>query len=61
WHGYHFAVVEKRFRYILNAGWTILVIAVSKLYPITSETADYIAAFIQRARRDPSLRRQYRM
>jgi len=61
WHGYHARIVEKRFRYILNAGWTILVIAVSKLYPITSETADYIAAFIQRARRDPSLRRQYRM
>lgn len=61
WHGYHARIVEKRFRYILNAGWTILVIAVSKLYPITNETADYIATFIQRARRDPSLRRQYRM
>lgn len=64
WHGRHLLVAPERFRYILNAGWHILAVRVTggrRSEPLTDETADYIAAFIQHARRNPALRREYRV
>lgn len=61
WHGHHLARTEERFRHILNAGWHILVVAVDVASPLTPAVADYVAAYIEQARRDPSARREYRV
>lgn len=62
WHGRHLLRTPERFRYILNAGWHIIVIHVTiRRHPLTAEAADDVAAFIQQARRDPAARREYRM
>lgn len=61
WHGHHLERVPERFRYILNAGWHILVVADTQSFPLTEDTADYVAAYIQAARSDPTLRREYRV
>jgi hypothetical protein len=61
WYGDHVAIVPKRFRYILDAGWHILAVKIDAAFPLTSVTADYIAAYIQQARSDPSSRREYRV
>jgi transposase-like protein len=61
WHGKHLASAEKRFRYILNAGWHLLIIAVDAASPLTPSVADYVAAYIEQARCNPSARREYRV
>jgi very-short-patch-repair endonuclease len=61
WYGNHLAAIAKRFNYILNAGWHILVVWTNNEFCITSETADYVAAYIKTARSNPSARREYRV
>lgn len=62
WSGRHLLRTPERFRYILNAGWHILVVKVTpRRDPLTEATADYVAAFIETVSRDPSLIREYRV
>ncbi len=61
WYGYHARVTDKRFRYILNAGYHILVVADYGRVPICEATADYAVTYIESMRSDPSARREYRV
>lgn len=68
WGGYfhyfgsHIARTPKRCRYFFDQGWTILIVHMGRtLRAISERGADYIAAYIQQARSDPSFRREYRM
>ena len=61
WYGDHMLRTPERFRYILNAGWHILAVTTYRRTPVTGETADYIAAYIEEMRRDPARRREYRV
>jgi len=64
WHAYgsHAARSSKRFNYILNNGWAAVAIWVSSKYcPLTVEAADYVVAFLEQVRGNPSLIGQYRV
>lgn len=61
WEGKHFARLDQRVRYILNAGWHLLMIPNTFKSPLTPAIANYVATYIQEARRDPTRRREYRM
>lgn len=61
WTGLHLARTEKRFRYIMNAGYDILAIAVDRRFPFTPTVADYLAAEIDLLRRHPPAIREYRV
>lgn len=62
WHGAHIARSPQRIRHILDAGWHMLAIRIAPVGdPLTEATADYVAAYIQQARSDPSAIRQYRV
>lgn len=61
WSGDHRRRVAERFNYILNAGWHILVIPATNISPLTSAVADYVVAYIETARRDPTRPREYRV
>lgn len=64
WHAYgrHIARFAKRCNYILNSGWTMLIIWCNKDGgPITISAAEYTIAFLEETRRDPSLIGKYRM
>ncbi|HEY3315253.1 MAG TPA: hypothetical protein VGL40_08285, partial [Bacillota bacterium] len=64
WHnaGRHAARFEKRTRYLLNAGWHLIVVWVEKArYPLTVQAADYVVSFHNLASRNPSMVRQYRV
>lgn len=61
WHGDHAARAEERTRYILNAGWHLLMIAVDRSSPLTAAVADYVVAYAKGARRNPTAPREYRV
>lgn len=64
WHAYgvHRARSAERFRYILDQGWNLVIMwVVTQRWPLKAEAADYIAAFADLTRRDPSIRGQYRV
>lgn len=63
WHfsGRHAARFPKRTVYLANAGWHMLVLWNSTYRPLDAATLDHAAAFIKEARRNPALRRQYRV
>lgn len=64
WHGSgkHAATFAERAHYILNEGWCLAIVWVDQSRQRLSEaSADYLAALIEQARRDPSLRGQYRV
>lgn len=64
WHGYdrHAARTPERTRYILDQGWLLAIVWVDgRRYPLLPAAADYLAALVERARRDPSLRGQHRV
>ena len=61
WSGRHLLRSPERFRYILNAGWHILVLHITRRCPVTIEIADYVAAYVDETRRDPARRREYRV
>lgn len=60
WHaaGSHATRFRKRFNYILDAGWTPVIIWVSRDYPLEFGAIEYIAALPERMRLDESLRSQ---
>jgi len=63
WHFYgaHARRAPERFRYILDAGWHVLIVLVTDRTPLVAAGADYVTAFIKAADSDPSGIRQYRM
>jgi len=63
WHftGRHARRFEKRTKYFLNSGWSLLIIVVSKRWPLTFSIADYVAAYIKRARRQKTDGCEYRV
>ena len=61
WHGDHLARTEERVNYMLNQGWTVLMVANTETYPITNEVADYISSYIERFRSDPTIACEYRV
>ena len=59
WHGYgtHGAGAIQRSRYILDAGWTLIVIWVNeRRHPLSAAAADYVVALREESERDPALR-----
>lgn len=64
WHfgGRHLARTPRRVRYLMEAGWHVLMIRTSpRRDPITSATADYVVAYLERARGNPAAGREYRV
>lgn len=69
WHAYgdHASRLSKRTRYILDQGWNLVIIWVNERrrkrgqVPLQPAAADYIVSFAEEARRNPSLRGQYRV
>ncbi len=64
WHGTgkHAATFVERSNYILDQGWTLVVVWVNQGTKRLGEgSADYIAALVEQASSDPSLRGQYRV
>lgn len=61
WYGRHIAGTEKRFRYIMDRGWHILVVCVSKTSPLTPAVADYVVTELERLSRNPTDIREYRV
>lgn len=61
WGGEHMRRTPRRFRYLMNAGWSVLVVQTDTGHPITDATAKYVCAYVKRARRDPSALREYRV
>lgn len=64
WHGSgkHAATFPERSRYILDHGWNLMIVWVNQSSQRLSESsADYVAAFIEESRRDPTLRGEYRV
>lgn len=55
------AILPKRIKYILNSGWTLVVVWANDRCPISNTAADYIISLSEHAGRDPSLRGQYRV
>jgi len=64
WHNSGRAAARwpQRVRYLLDAGWHVLVIWIEpSYYPLTVEAVDYVVALAQLAGSDPSAVRQYRV
>ena len=63
WHfcGKHAALTPKRTRYLLDSGWSVVFVLLTKTWPLTGRAADYVAAFVEQTRCDPTARREYRM
>jgi very-short-patch-repair endonuclease len=61
WYGNHLARTAKRFRYIMDQGWHVLVVTDYGGVPINDLTADYAISYIETARLNPSGVRQYRV
>lgn len=64
WHAYgkHAETFAERSRYILDQGWNLVIVWVDVPRKRLAEpSADYIAAFIEQSRRDPTLRGEYRV
>jgi len=64
WHAYgdHAAIAPKRTRYILDQGWLLIFVWVDRRkWALTPACADYLVALIEQARRDPSMRGEYRV
>lgn len=61
-HGRHAARLPKRTHYFFDQGWNVYIIWVNALHhPLTPDVTEDLVAFIERSRRDPSFRRQYRV
>lgn len=64
WHnaGSHAARTPDRARYILDQGWNLIIVWNDiRLAAFTPDLANYIVAFHERSRRDPSFRGEYRV
>jgi len=63
WHftGRHMARFPQRVREFFNRGWHLYVLHISASCPLTAARIDELIAFINFARRHPTMRREYRM
>jgi very-short-patch-repair endonuclease len=64
WHAYgqHGARLDRRTRYILDAGWDVMLVwANTVLHPLTEVVADEVVSFVEAARRRPPGPREYRV
>jgi len=63
WHfsGRHLARAPKRLRYLMDRGWSVLMVQITERYPLDAAVADYVANFIHAARGEPASRREYRV
>jgi hypothetical protein len=61
WHGRHLRRLAARVDHLFDAAFHVLVVQQSAEHPITSATADYVAAYVQEARRNPTRWREYRV
>ena len=64
WHqdGRHFARLPQRLVDLADRGYTTLMVWCTSRYPLNgSLVADEVVAHLERARRDPAVRREYRM
>lgn len=61
WYGRHKARAIERLHYFLDHGWHVLIITTYGRIPLTGETTEYVASFIEETRRDPTASRQYRV
>lgn len=59
--GRHHKRSEKRFNYLINAGFHVLIVVITRARPLTTAAADYIVAFANGASSDPSTPREYRV
>lgn len=64
--GFHSAPIRRdriirKPRYVLDAGWHVLMIVVSLQHPITPAQADYVVSYVKHARTNPSAVREYRV
>ncbi len=64
WHsgGRHAQRSPERFKHFFDSGWNVVIIWIDgRRYPLGVAAADYIAAFCELARLNPSMRSEYRM
>jgi len=54
-HGRHAARFRERTEYILNAGWTLVIIWVTRDYPLEPGAIDYVVALAERLRSGESV------
>jgi hypothetical protein len=56
------ARMQERVEYLLDAGWTLVVVTTAKTFwQMGPGAADYIVALVEQSSSDPSLRSQYRV
>lgn len=63
WHGKHLRRTPERLRYLLDRGWHVLMVlnAPGIGWGLTEKMGDYVAAYIEGARRNPTALREYRV
>lgn len=63
WHffGNHARRCEERLSYILNCGWFVYILPITKRFPLTEAVTDYLASYIKQIRRDKPSVCEYRM
>lgn len=60
--GKHAIRMHKRTKYLLNQGWTLIIVWVDgRADPLTEAVADYVVALAQQPSSDPSIRSRYRV
>jgi very-short-patch-repair endonuclease len=61
WYGQHLARTDERFKYIMNAGFDIFVIAVNESHPLTIASIENLISYIEHRAANPSPIREYRV
>lgn len=61
WHSYKTARHASRTPYILNQGWAMVFVWATANHSMTAAVAEYVIAFADEVRRDPSLMGEYRV
>jgi very-short-patch-repair endonuclease len=53
--------IAKRLHYILNLGWNVLMVLLPRSQMLSEQTADHVAAYIKKLRRNPPATCEYRV
>jgi transposase/very-short-patch-repair endonuclease len=53
WYGEHRRIFEERSRYIMDCGWNLLIVPITKYFPLTPAVADYLVFKIEEFRANP--------
>jgi hypothetical protein len=61
WTGTHKTRLPKRFRSFFDRGWHVLVVHITDHFRLSEAAADHIVAYVNQARRNPTMPREYRM